>query len=537
MTSREADLLGIATEVNAAESEDEIVRIVVRRVGEVIPHDRAAVALADPERRELRLRDVAVEGSVETPKVRRIPLERSNLVGWVALEKEPHLRRSLAESDGFETQQRDREAESHILAPLLAREGECLGVLTLGSYEEAAFDAGDVELFRRYARLTGVALDNLRNYRRASALAVVDGLTGAYNHRHFRERLEEEMDRVERYGDQLSLLMLDIDRFKDFNDEFGHQAGDEVLQQTVDILKTEVRSTDQVFRYGGEEFAVLMPSTGAEGAAAVAGKLLAAVRHRNRFRATREREVRVTLSAGCASAPGDADHPEGLVACADQALYRSKVGGRDRHTVFSRMEGVRELDRSLLSESAASSGESDFSPVPPSPDHSRRVEELCAALAERVGLAEDRRLSLRIAAAYHDLGEVGIPRQVLEKEGGLDERERRIVETHPVVGEKLLQRTIRMEEVLEGVLYHHERYDGRGYPEGIEGEKIPYLARIIAVAETFDALVTPRPYREPLPLEEAYRELRDAAGYQLDPELVDEFIASGIGERILEAEG
>ena len=158
------------------------------------------------------------------------------------------------------------------------------------------------------------------------------------------------------------------------------------------------------------------------------------------------------------------------------------------------------------------------------------------ALAERVGLPEDKRLSLRIAAAYHDLGEVGIPPEVLEKEGKLDERERQIVETHPVVGEKLLQRTIRVEEILEGVLYHHERYDGRGYPEGIEGEGIPRLARIIAVAETFDALVTSRPYREALPLEEAYRELRDAAGYQLDPELVGEFIASGIGERILEAE-
>jgi len=522
-------LLEIAIAVNSAPSLDEILRVVIERVTEIIPHDRSSIALLDEETGMIEFQ--VLESSVAlqpSELVQRALLDESTVLGWVMLHREVHLRHSLAERYPFKRLQLGEEVPSHIIAPLLGRE-KPLGVLIIGSYQENAFSDEDAALFARYAKLTAIAIENLRHYEAARDHAIRDPLTRTYNRRHFHEVLSRELARIGRYGGSLSLLMLDVDHFKSLNDRFGHLVGDQVLRNTAAVLRAHVRESDLVFRYGGEEFALLLPGTDAAAAMRVAEKLLEFVREKEILKPSQSEDIRVTASIGVASAPEDAQTFEGLVACADQALYKAKAVGRDRAVVFSRLdEAYRVASRLGLSHDLVPQLAALFGPEREEfRRHSERIMELAGLLAARLDLPGDQRLNLGIAAAYHDIGELGVPQEILEKPGPLDAGERLAVQTHPAVGESLLRRSVRVREVLQAVLYHHERFDGTGYPEGLAGDAIPVLARVLAIVETFDALVTPRPYRiEPMSKREAYAVLREAAGFQLDPELVEEFVAA-----------
>jgi diguanylate cyclase (GGDEF)-like protein len=536
MADRRETALDIAVAVNAATNLDEIVQIVLRRVGDLMPYDRSSIALLDPDSSTLELREITLsdrtdrDTTSDDERGKRVPVDESNVLGWAVMNRKPHLQSNTQHGEQFQAQQEGQQVVSHIIAPLIARR-RVLGLLNIGSHAPQAFDSEDVALFCHYARLTAVAIENMRNYEQAQELSIRDGLTGAHNRRHFREVIEREMDRVRRYDSVFSLFLLDVDDFKSFNDTFGHRAGDWILAQTVRILGDNLRVSDQVFRDGGEEFAVVLPGTSAERAGVVAEKAVAALRRHNVYRADRRTEHPVTASVGVASAPEDARSVEGLVACADQALYRAKASGRDRAVVFSAIDGVRRVeDRfrkktltqddlpDLLRRALGDSGSRET--------HNQPLVELAEMFAEKLGLDAERRMNLKIAACYHDIGEVGIPSDLIARPGPLDARELSLVRRHPVVGETLLSRNLRIGEILQAVLYHHERYDGGGMPKGLRGEEIPYLARALAVIEVFDALRSQRPYRDSYPVREAYRILRDAAGFQLDPELVQNFIAA-----------
>jgi diguanylate cyclase (GGDEF)-like protein len=332
------DLLDVAIAVGSATSEQEILDRVMERVGELIPYDRATVALISDDRGWLEIHNLSLAPSFEDTggeKGRRLPLDESTVLGWVALHQRPHLRRRRSDEPGrFASAQVGPPVPSHIVAPLVGR-NSTLGVLTVGSYLEDAFDLDDVALFCRYARLVGLALSNMRIFERVQQLAMRDALTGLYNRRKFQTVLTEELRRCERYHGPLSLLLIDLDRFKSFNDRFGHPAGDELLRQTARILESSLRETDSVFRCGGEEFAAVLPATSAESAGLVAHKLLARLRADNRYQASAEETVAVTASLGIATAPADATDAEGLIAAADRALYHAKGTGRDTAVAFS----------------------------------------------------------------------------------------------------------------------------------------------------------------------------------------------------------
>ncbi len=528
MTENEPDqILAIAIAVCGADRLEDIIRSVVRRVGELVPCDRATLALKSDTHDVLQVRDINQgnnDGKVlEVGK--EIPISEDNALGWAMLHGKPHVRNTAAENGNLKRFQQSKEAISHVLAPVSGRE-EAFGVLGIGAFKEHAYDENDVKIIAQYARLVGLAIENLRNFERARELSIRDGLTRCFNHRHFNEVLAIELGRIKRYGGELSLIMMDIDHFKCFNDDYGHQAGDQVLVQTVKIIERFTRSSDLLFRYGGEEFCLLLPGTDLAAAADVAKKLLAAFREHNHYQPDRSLTIPVRLSMGIASAPEHTMAADGLIGCADQALYKSKDAGRDTATVFDESGQMKELIDSLASGGGQSARGGQMMEPMPLDEHSRRVAYFSELMGAALNIAGEQLVNLRIAAYFHDLGEATIPEDVMNKSGALDHHERELVKTHPVVGEGILRRSIKVPEILAAVLHHHERYDGTGYPEGLAGENIPLLARILAIAEVFDALISERPYRKPVPLEEAYRILRETAGYQLDPNLVEKFIAA-----------
>jgi diguanylate cyclase (GGDEF)-like protein len=519
-------VLDIAVAVNSARSLDELIGVVMKRVGELLPFDRASIALRGADDDALVLHDLTSRvpsGDVAAERGKKIPIREDNVLGWVFLHGEPHLRRNDEDMARFRPAQGGREVEAHIICPLRGRR-EILGLLNIGSFTPEAFRPEDVPLFAGYARLTAVAIENLRNFERAREAGIRDGLTGAFNHRHFNDSLEREHHRVQRYGGALSLLLLDVDHFKAFNDRFGHQAGDQVLVKTVALIQGQLRPTDQVFRYGGEEFAVLLPSVDAGQCASVASKLLRVLRASNSYSPDRSTTLSITASIGGACAPEDAETPEALLACADQAMYRAKAGGRDGFIAFSDIAGAQQLDQELERRVGAVPDALFVEDAAVPACHNQRMIRMADDLASSLGLPAEQRINLRIAAFYHDIGEVGIPRELLERPGPLDARERTLVRSHPVVGESLLRRVLRIGEVLLAVLHHKERFDGSGYPARLHGKEIPLLARILAVVEVYDALTSERPYRKARNALDASRMLLDAAGYQLDPDLVERFL-------------
>ena len=338
------------------------------------------------------------------------------------------------------------------------------------------------------------------------------------------EVLDRELARVERYGDSVSICFVDIDRFKSFNDRFGHVEGDQVLKRTAALLERGTRSSDVVFRYGGEEFVVMLPSTPSVEAGKAAAHLIELLRTENVYRPPRGEPVPVSVSIGIATAPSDATSRGALITCADRAMYQAKADGRDRFMRYSELPEAK-FDAGLL----GTLPPSDSIPAgPPSHGrgvgHTQRVTELCLMLAHDLGLTRQDRVNLRVAAMLHDIGELAVPTEVLDKTEPLTDEERVQVEQHPAAGASFLRASLRLSQIILAVRHHHERFGGGGYPDGLSGTDIPILARIIAVAEVFDALTQERPYRDRITAEDAYAVLREVSGSQLDPNLVERFV-------------
>ena len=225
------------------------------------------------------------------------------------------------------------ETRSEMCLPLISL-GETIGVLTLESSTPGAFTANDLQPLESVADICAAAIQNARYFDRMRQMAYVDGLTGIFNRRYFEMRISEEIERTRRYENALALVMIDIDHFKRLNDEFGHLLGDEVLRQMGTIFGHNLRKSDIVCRYGGEEFVILMPQTPVDQAGSATDKLRKTVENWTFPGVARP----VTISAGVAAFPADGDHRDALVTAADRALYSAKQGGRNRVVVASRQE-------------------------------------------------------------------------------------------------------------------------------------------------------------------------------------------------------
>ncbi len=383
--------------------------------------------------------------------------------------------------------------------------------------------------------LLAISLYQRSQHRALSAmrLALTDPLTGLGNHRHFQERLQRELTTAQDQDVPLTLCFIDVDDFKKINDRFGHPTGDRVLSQVAGRL----RQGGESFRLGGDEFAVLLPRHDEAAALAAADSIV------NRISALELTDVDLlTVSVGIATFPDHGGERDELIRLADNALYWAKEHGKNcvrvsrgevvELSAMKRLEVGR--DRAARFRAAASLARAVDTRDVYTGSHSQRVAELAAQVATRLGVEPEQVELTRLAGSLHDLGKLAIPEEILRKPASLSQAERVVVERHPQIGFRLLE-SLGVDPVAQWVLHHHERWDGTGYPDGLAGEEIPLGARIVFVADAFDAMTSERVYRRPLRHEDALAELERCAGTQFDPAIVRVFVETLAAELVGEA--
>ena len=400
-----------------------------------------------------------------------------------------------------------------IVAPVRVG-GRIWGAVAVAAAASRHLTHQDERQLMEFGDLLASAVASIDERATLAAQASTDPLTGLANRRSLHERLAAEVARSQRHGGTLSVTVLDIDHFKEVNDFGGHESGDAVLVAVAGCLESQARAEDILGRFGGDEFAWVMPETTREQA------LVAVERARRLIAMTTSRPHRITISAGICDT-GVTAHSAELINHADTALYWSKVHGRNRAWIFDpevsqdltsagplasaersqALMGLRALSRTLDAKDPAMRG------------HSERVAMLAAKLAHAAGWSPERSLMLREAALVHDVGKVGLPERLLAGRDALSSAERELVNEHVEMAVRIVGDVLAPEQV-EWIRSHHERPDGLGYPRGLAEDEIPLGAALLAVADAWEAMRTGRPYRPAKSPDAALAEMASLTGSQ-----------------------
>lgn len=444
---------------------------------------------------------------------------------------------------------------SVVIMPLISV-SKCIGVMIIADN----YAKQNIELYTMLANYISLITHNFELLEIGDKYVNTDNLTLLYNHRGFQEVLSDELIRAATSKQQLSVIMMDICNITKINRDMGHAKGDEVIKLVAENIRKNVRESDIAARYGGDELAIILPNTSVEQAKYIAEYLTYSL---SCFYIDDVGPVKV--SVGISTYPDCADDKEKLLILAEQAMYISKAKGYkdgmsaiissadfnfwDDVALKSYAEVVTkrhaqlginfedELLSKFNSDHANISGNRIFEIAtslagaidakdPYTKDHSASVSRYSEALARAINLPEEEVERIRLGALLHDVGKIGIPETVLQKEGPLSDDEWKIMKQHPIIGaEKVLMPNASLRDLIPIVKYHHERIDGKGYPEGLANGNIPLAAKIVAIADTYHALTSDRPYRKGMNIEKALSILEEGAGSQWDADLVRTFIS------------
>ena len=370
----------------------------------------------------------------------------------------------------------------------------------------------------------------IENQYRVNAMKLIniDELTGLYNHRYFHNALTQCIKKADDTNGNVCLLFIDIDHFKYYNDSYGHTAGDVVLNMIGTIFKKNVRENDIVSRYGGEEFAIILPDVSEKEAIVIGDRIRNSVEDTYFEGEENQPNGKLTISIGVACYPEKAKRKKELINMADDALYRAKFFNKNRvESYYSVLEELKsdideehiDLISSIRTLISVINAKDQYTYA-----HTDRVVIYCELMADHLGLSEMDKKKLRYGAYLHDIGKIQIPKDILNKKTKLTEGEWGILKTHPKNGVDIVKPVEALKDVLPLIHHHHERYDGTGYPYGLKGDEIPYLSRILNVADSFDAMTSNRPYHDRRSYDQAVQELELCSSKQFNPEIVKEFI-------------
>ena len=373
-----------------------------------------------------------------------------------------------------------------------------------------------------YAKMEKEHIEELRN------LANVDALTGLFNHRYFYATLSKLMDEAKNNDCPVSLLFLDIDDFKIYNDLYGHTSGDDALKRISQIIMNNLGTEFVACRYGGEEFAILMYNIEEKDAMEYAGDLCAKIASEIFYGQEYLPTQNLTVSVGVSEYPEKAKDAKELVAQADEALYRAKFFRKNRvESYTSILDNLRsslsEQDETIITTlrtliSVINSRDKYTY------EHVERVAEYAGWMADELDFSKELRQTLIYGAYLHDIAKINMPKEVLLKSEKLTKQEWDELKCHPAQGVEIIEHVEIMKDVQPLILQHHEQYNGKGYPKGLKNQEISYLSRILSVIDAFDAMTSMRPYQKKRTIEEACEELIKCRGTQFDPKVVDVFI-------------
>lgn len=416
---------------------------------------------------------------------------------------------------------RTSSGELHIRYVRLVSQHQCFGMIGIARWNKP-YSISDEALIESMGRAVGGALHNARRFAAARDAADRDPMTGLLNHRAIHERLQALLSEAVQTGSCGAVLMVDVNDFKVFNDAYGHQIGDKVILQVAEALREVCGPDASLGRYGGDEFFAALPGRDRSAAQEVAESLRRRVANQPVIVVDGTPVAKtVSLAIGVAVYPDDSPKALEVLAHADSKLYQNKyqrqsAPGR-RRTLPSSEPTFAFLD-AMISAIDAKDGYTR--------EHAEAVATYAQWLGQGLDLPDDRLDSLRTVALLHDIGKIGVPDEILCKPGVLDAPEFETMRRHPVTGSLIITAVPGLSPLAPAIRAHHERWDGRGYPDGVTGESIPFEARVLAIAGAFAAMTSDRPYRKARPWQDALDELVAGSGNQFDPSLVAVFVAA-----------
>ena len=461
--------------------------------------------------------------------------EENPMVQWLKDHEEPIIYRDFRYSVEYKSmweEEKHQLDKNHTRYCAGLKDGDNLaGVILItssSSKKRLAYD--EVEIISNITSVASIAIKNAKLYENARLEARTDELTGLLNRKYFYEVLNEEFEKNR--DASLVLAIINVDDFKLYNQLYGIKEGDLCLQRVADIISSSVGESGYTARYGAKEFAVLLPGYDLFSARNLVESIAKQVYVMNNRRTDMKLKP-ITVSAGISAAPYAAKNVKELMENVDLAVYHVKHSGKNGIQVFDTMfrnndknahaknhaHIYKEYESTIYALTAAIDAKDHYTF-----SHSTNVAYYATALAKALGMNEDMIEIIRQAALLHDVGKIGIPESVLNKAGSLTDEEYEMIKGHVEASIDIIRHLPSLDYVIPAVIGHHERYDGKGYPRRIAGEDIPLTARILCVADSFDAMTSVRCYKKAFPVKVAREKLIQDAGKQFDPELVRKFV-------------
>ncbi|MFA5881013.1 MAG: diguanylate cyclase [Eubacteriales bacterium] len=400
---------------------------------------------------------------------------------------------------------------------------EAAGAITKGDLNQTVVIEPMDELGHLAKVINNMSDQVERRLERAEQLSCLDGLTGLFNHRYFQQTMSARLGPTGNLK-CLSLLFIDIDNFKHYNDTFGHQKGDQVLVEMADIFRKNIPPEAILARYGGEEFAIALPDVCICKAKEIAEKIRKQTEEYRFFGCNDLPNHCLTISIGVAAYPEHTNNKSDLIKLADMALYRAKQTGKNRVEIsYSVLDELR--DTVSGDELRLISNVKPMITLINAKDHytynhTEKVIQFSSIIGKEMNLSDHNLKILKYGSFLHDIGKIEVPAEILNKTEPLSKEEWAILKNHPAAGKDIISPIDTLAETIPIIYYHHERFDGSGYPVGLKGAEIPLLARIVTVADAFSAMLSERLDRNRRNPRTAITELKSAAGSQFDPDIV-----------------